>query len=88
VMVVARAIRRWRAIQGVITWATLLGGFFLAQVLVGAVQVWLVLPPFLRILHLATATATWASIVVLNLLLAVGQEKTAVHGELVSAPIR
>jgi heme A synthase len=88
VMVVARAIRRWRAIQGVMTWAALLGGFFLAQVLVGAVQIWLVLPPFLRILHLATATATWASIVILNLLLAVGQEKAAVHSDLVSGPIR
>jgi heme A synthase len=88
VMVVARAIRKWRAIQGVTTWAALLGGFFLAQVLVGAVQIWLVLPPALRILHLATATATWASIVVLNLLLAVGQEKAAAPGELASVPIR
>jgi heme A synthase len=80
VMVVARALRRWRSIQGVTVWAALLGGFFVAQVLVGAVQVWLVLPAALRILHLATATATWAAIVVLNLLLALGVEKAAPGG--------
>jgi heme A synthase len=88
VVTVVRALRRWRAVRGVALWATLLGGCFLAQVLIGAVQVWLVLPAALRILHLATATATWAAIVMLNLLLAVGQEWAAVHGELVSAPIR
>jgi cytochrome c oxidase assembly protein subunit 15 len=41
---VVRALRRWRAIRGVAVWAALLGIFFTAQVLVGAVQVWLVLP--------------------------------------------
>jgi heme A synthase len=77
---VVRALRRWRAIRGVAVWAALLGVFFTAQVLVGAVQVWLVLPAALRILHLATATATWAAIVVLNLLLALGVEQAAPGG--------
>jgi heme A synthase len=87
VVTVARALHRWRAVQGVALWAALLGGFFLAQVLIGAVQIWLVLPAALRILHLATATATWAAIVMLNLLLAVGVEKPAAPGKLASAPI-
>jgi heme A synthase len=85
VLVVVRAMRKWQSIRGVTSWATLLGIFFFAQVLVGALQVWLVLPALLRVLHLATATATWTAIVVLNLLLVVGVEKAATPGGAASA---
>jgi heme A synthase len=38
---------------------------FVAQVLIGAVTVWLVFPAELQALHLAAATALWASMVLL-----------------------
>ena len=43
----------------------LVGSLFLAQILVGAVDVRLAFPTSINILHLAAATAVWASLVAL-----------------------
>ena len=40
-----------------------LGGAFLAQVLIGAANVWLEFPPSGEVLHLATASLVWAILV-------------------------
>lgn len=56
-------------------WAILLGGLFGAQVMVGAIQVWLMFPTPLRVLHLATATAVWATLVGMSLRAVLGWQR-------------
>jgi heme A synthase len=46
-------------------WAIVVGVLFLAQVMVGAAQVWAMFPTALRVLHLATAAAVWSTLVAL-----------------------
>ncbi|MFQ5873568.1 MAG: heme A synthase [Dehalococcoidia bacterium] len=48
--------------------ALVVGGLFVAQVLVGGVNVWLAFPETTNVLHLAIATAVWASLVMLAVL--------------------
>ena len=49
-------------------WGVILAGLFVTQVTIGAIQVWMEKPAFLRGLHLAVASAVWMSVVVLTLL--------------------
>lgn len=49
-------------------WTLALVGLFLAQALVGAIQIWLHLPTIWRVLHLAIAAGVWAALVGLTTL--------------------
>jgi heme A synthase len=61
-----------------ITWAASGAfGIFLAQVLLGALNVWLGEHPWLVILHLTTGTLLWCSLVYLSLLVLRGREQVA-----------
>jgi protoheme IX farnesyltransferase len=71
VLVVAAVVEAWRTrrqFRSVTAVAAIAAVFFAAQVLVGAANVLLLLPAWLRGLHLATATAVWGSLVVLTIL--------------------
>jgi heme A synthase len=68
ILVIATVIATLRGSQSLPAmrgWAMMLGGLFTLQVIIGAVQVSTGLPTLWRILHLATATGVWASLVAL-----------------------
>jgi heme A synthase len=59
------AVRTWREERRpAVVWAVALAGaIYVAQVLVGAGNIWLELPTWLRVVHLALASALWAMLV-------------------------
>lgn len=59
------ALHRAQGDAALVAWAVVLGGLFVAQVGIGAVQVMLRLPALWRALHLAAASGVWAALVVL-----------------------
>jgi hypothetical protein len=67
-----------------------LGVLFVAQIAIGAIQVWLLMPAFWRGLHLATASAIWAVIVIIamqaSLIAAAAQTVTVASAALNAQP--
>ncbi len=58
-------IRRGRQPESIVLLSKGIAALFLAQVLIGAVTVWLKFPADFRALHLGVATAVWGTVVVL-----------------------
>ena len=67
--------------RGLRRWAWWLGGLFVGQILVGALQVWTLFPTALRVLHLAMAAAVWSSLVALAAYAALNPASERVVGE-------
>lgn len=65
-VVIARSLRKGRQTGIAPIWPILLGGLFIGQIAIGAVQVWLLMPALWRALHLATASAVWAVVVIMT----------------------
>lgn len=63
--VTAATLQLRDSVPGARTWALGLGGLFLGQVAVGAIQVLTGMPALWRSVHLALAAGVWASLVVL-----------------------
>jgi heme A synthase len=90
-VVIGWVLRRG-AVHGVSkAWGIVLGVLFAAQIAVGAVQVWLLMPAFWRGLHLATASAIWSVIVIIavqaSLIAAAAQPVMAAGTTLNAQPI-
>jgi len=65
VIVIVQSLREERRTTIARVWPVLLGVLFVGQVLIGAIQVWLLMPALWRALHLATASAVWAVVVIM-----------------------
>lgn len=72
VLVIAATFRLAKGQPRLTRWAVVLGVLFTAQVIIGGVQVLLVIPILWRVLHLATASAVWGTLIVLAGLAALG----------------
>ncbi|HEY8694033.1 MAG TPA: heme o synthase, partial [Chloroflexota bacterium] len=68
VYAVVAALRRGSGSPGITRVARWTGIFLVAQVLVGALQVWLRFPPGLVALHISLAEAVWGGLVVMTVL--------------------
>ena len=66
VVVIVQTLRKERRAAIPRIWPILLGVLFAGQISIGAIQVWLVLPALWRALHLATACAVWAVVVIMT----------------------
>ena len=77
--VVYRTLKEQSDIPAIRLWATLLAALFALQVTIGATQVLLQKPAWLRATHLGVAAGVWAALVVLTLLnyFGTGKAKTA-----------
>jgi heme A synthase len=64
--VIVQSLRKDRKTVIARMWPFLLGALFIGQISIGAIQVWLVMPALWRALHLATACAVWAVIVIMT----------------------
>lgn len=71
-LVIAATFRLAKGQPRVTRWAVVLGVLFAAQVIIGGVQVLLIIPILWRVLHLATASAVWGTLIVLVSLVALG----------------
>jgi heme A synthase len=65
-VVIVQSLRKDRKTVIARMWPFLLGALFIGQISIGAIQVWLVMPALWRALHLATACAVWAVIVIMT----------------------
>ncbi|NDJ54388.1 MAG: heme A synthase [Chloroflexi bacterium] len=71
ILIVAAVVMSWRLrseLRGAQLWTAILAGAFVAQIIIGAVQVWLHLPTLWRILHLAMGTTVWGAVTMLGVL--------------------
>ncbi|MBN1995202.1 MAG: protoheme IX farnesyltransferase [Anaerolineae bacterium] len=63
--VILQTRRRYSTHRLLVRWSTILGILFLAQVAVGGLNVWLLLPQTINALHLTLASAVWASLIIM-----------------------
>ncbi len=76
---VAAIVLRGRSARPLIArWALALIGLFLAQALIGAIQIWLHLPTVWRVLHLGVAAGVWAALIGLTTLVYFREKNTSV----------